>query len=329
LERGASVQVLALPNEDTTELADLDVAVFRGDILRPDTLTAPMAGVDCVFHLAAMLGLWASLEAYSAVNVQGTANVCRAALRADVRRMIHVSSAMVYDMTGLRPAAEDDRLSPLSEPYSLSKAHGDLLVQRLIREQQLPAVIIRPGTLIGPGDVLNFGRMASRVRAGKGIIIGNGNNAIPLFSIEDMVQGLILAMDSDRAVGQSFNIGHDEPLTQAQYLALIAEEMNVRAPWVRVPYAPLYAAAYLAERVAKASGNRISPFLTRHGVKLYGADNRMSIDKARRELGYAPRVSVRDAVIAACRWREHSGAATLSASIATAGATAGEATSRW
>jgi nucleoside-diphosphate-sugar epimerase len=144
-----------------------------------------------------------------------------------------------------------------------------------------------------------------------------------------MVQGLILAMDSDRAVGQSFNIGHDEPLTQAQYLALIAEEMNVRAPWVRVPYAPLYAAAYLAERVAKASGNRISPFLTRHGVKLYGADNRMSIDKARRELGYAPRVSVRDAVIAACRWREHSGAATLSASIATAGATAGEATSRW
>ena len=322
-QRGASVQVLALPNEDTTGLGDRNVAVFRGDICRPDTLAAPLHGVDCVFHLASMIGVWASMKAYFAVNVQGTANVCHAALRAEVKRLIHISSAMVYDMAGPHPATEDDVLAPLHEPYSVSKAHGDLLVQRLIREEHLPAVIIRPGTLIGAGDSLNFGRMATRIQAGKGVIIGRGANAIPLFSIDDMVRGLIVAMESDRATGKIFNIAHDQPITQAQYLALIAEEINAPEPRIRVPYAPLYAAAYLAERVATASKNRIRPFLTRHGVKLYGDDNRISIDKARRELGYEPQMSVNDAVVSACKWYRHSERPTAPAApIAMSGAAA-------
>jgi nucleoside-diphosphate-sugar epimerase len=255
-----------------------------------------------VFHLAAMIGVWASRESYSAVNVEGTANVCRAALHAEVKRVIHISSAMVYDMTGGNPAREDDPLAPLDEPYSLSKAAGDRLVQRMISEEDLPAVIIRPGTLVGPGDALNFGRMAARLRAGRGVVIGRGTNAIPLFSIEDMVQALLLAMDSGGAVGEIFNIAHDQPITQAAYLSLIARELDAPEPSIHVPYASLYAAAYLAERLASASRGRIRPFVTRHGVKLYGANNRMSIDKARRELGYTPRASVNEAVISACRW---------------------------
>jgi nucleoside-diphosphate-sugar epimerase len=304
--RGASVRVLALPNENTAGLGGDDVTVFRGDIRSPDTLAAPMDGVDCVFHLAAMIGVWASPESYSAVNVEGTANVCRAALHADVKRVVHISSAMVYDMTGPNPASEDDPLVPLDEPYCLSKAQGDLLVQRMISEEQLPAVIIRPGTLVGPGDALNFGRMATRIRAGRGVVIGRGKNAIPLFSLEDMVQALLLAMESETSVGEIFNIAHDDPITQAEYLSLIARELNAPQPRIRVPYTSLYAAAYLAERLAAASRGRIKPFLTRHGVKLYGADNRISIDKARRELGYAPAVSVGEAVTSACRWLERS-----------------------
>ena len=310
-QRGADVRVLALPEEDTAGLGS-DVTVFRGDIRRPDTLAAPLDGVDCVFHLAAMIGVWASQEAYAAVNVEGTANVCRSALAADVKRVIHVSSAMVYDMTGPKPASEDDPLAPLDEPYSTSKAQGDLLVQRMISDERLPAVIIRPGTLVGPGDALNFGRMATRIRAGKGVIIGRGTNAIPLFAVEDMIQALLLAMESDAAVGEIFNIAHDAPITQAQYLSLIARALSAPEPRIRVPYAPLYAAAYLAERLAGATRDRIKPFLTRHGVKLYGANNRLSIDKARRELGYAPEVSVSEAVLSACEWFQLAGPSTSS-----------------
>jgi nucleoside-diphosphate-sugar epimerase len=304
-ERGDRVRVLVLPAEDTGWLEQHEVTVFRGDILDPGTLTAPMRGAEGLFHLAAMLGAWGALQTYSDVNVVGTANVCRAALDAGVSRVVHISSAMVYDLASPAPAAEDDLLAPLDEPYSLTKAQGDMVVQRLIREERLPAVILRPGTLIGPGDRLNFGRMADRVGAGQGVIIGRGNNAIPLFSIADMVQGLLLALDAEQAAGKIYNIGTDQPLTQAGYLSLIAQELGAPAPRRRVPYRALFAAAHMAERLAEVSNGRIPPFLTRHGVKLYGADNLMSIDKARRELGYVPQVPVAEAVRMACAWYRH------------------------
>lgn len=314
-ERGDRVRVLVLPAEDTRWLERHDVTVFRGDILDPDTLVAPMRGAEGLFHLAAMLGAWGALQTYSAVNVLGTANVCLAAMGAGVSRVVHISSAMVYDMASSRPAAEDDVPAPLDEPYSLTKAQGDLLVQRLIREDHLPAVILRPGTLIGPGDRLNFGRMADRLRAGKGVVIGRGNNAIPLFSIADMVQGLLLALDAEQAAGKIYNIGTDQPLTQAGYLSLIAQEIGAPAPRLRVPYTALFTAAHIAERLAAVSKGRIPPFLTRHGVKLYGANNLMSIDKARRELGYAPRVSVAEAVRMACDWYQHPDSWTATATV--------------
>jgi nucleoside-diphosphate-sugar epimerase len=303
--RGDSVRIVALPAENAGWLHTRGVAVFRGDIRDPDVLTEPMRGVEGVIHLAAMIGTWGSIEDYRAVNVQGTENVCRAALAAGAKRLVHVSSAMVYNMAMGRPVTEADPLMPLDEPYCITKAEGDALVRRLIAEESLPAVIIRPATLFGPGDRLNFGRMADRVRAGKMVVIGSGSNAVPLVYVSDMVQGLLLALDHPRAVGQVYNIGNDQPLTQKSLLSAIAQEIGAPSPRTHVPYHLLYTAAYAAERIATVSGNRIAPFVTRHGVKLYGADNHLSIDKARRELGFAPQVALRQGVRLAAAWYLH------------------------
>jgi nucleoside-diphosphate-sugar epimerase len=116
------------------------------------------------------------------------------------------------------------------------------------------------------------------------------------------MQGLLLALDSEQAVGKIYNISNDQPLTQAQYLSAIAQEIGVAPPQIHIPYHPLYAAAYAAERLATLSGYRIPPVVTRHGIKILGDDNRLSIDKARRELGYAPQVSIREGVQLAVAW---------------------------
>lgn len=304
-ERGDNVRVLALPMEDTTWLEKCGVEIFRGDIRIPDTLTAPMHGVDGVFHLAAMIGAWRPMRAYYAVNVAGTEHVCRAALASHVRRIVHISSAMVYNMAIGRPVAEDDPLEPLGEPYSVTKAEGDRIVQRMIADDHLPAVIIRPGTLFGPGDHLNFGRIADRVRARRAIIIGTGHNAVPIVYVSDVVQGLLLAMDQERALGQIYNIGSDQPLSQKALFASIAHEIGVPPPRIHMPYHMLYAAAYAAERIAGVSHSPVPPFVTRHGVKLYGADNQLSIDKARRELGYMPQVPLPEGIRFSAAWYLH------------------------
>ena len=301
-ERGDNVRALVSPTGDPTWLEQRGVAIFRGDIRTSDMLTAPMHGADFVFHLVAETRKWGPMQCSYAVNVIGVENVCRAALKAGVRRLVHMSTFTVYNMMIGRPVTEDDPLAPLNEPYSMTKAEGDKLVQRMIAEDQLPAVVFRLGALFGPGDLRNFGRLADRVRAGKGIIVGSGNNAVPFVYIADVVQALLLALDSERAVGQVYNIGNDQPFTQKQYLSAIAQDIGVAPPHMNVPYSSLYTAAYAAEHISTLSGYRIPPIITRHGVKILGEDSHLSIDKARRDLGYAPRVSIREGVRLTATW---------------------------
>jgi nucleoside-diphosphate-sugar epimerase len=181
-----------------------------------------------------MTGAWRPIEAYRAVNVTGTENVCRAALAEGVGRVVHVSSWTVYGIDLGRPAREDFLLRPFNEPSAMTKADGDRAVQRMIADDHLPAVILRPGTFFGPGDHL-FGRIADRLRAGEGIIVGPGDNALPLVYVTDVVQGLLLALDHEHSVGQAYNLASDRPLTQQQFLEAIAGELGARPPRFHVP----------------------------------------------------------------------------------------------
>jgi nucleoside-diphosphate-sugar epimerase len=300
--RGDGVRVLALPEEDTQWLRERGVKVFRGDVRWPDTLTEPMSGAGAVIHLAGMMGVWRPLQDYRAVNVTGTRNVCRAVLAEGAGRLVHVSSWTVYGMDLGRPARENFLLRPFREPYAITKAEGDLVVQRMIADDHLPAVIIRPGTFFGPGDRLHYGRMADRLRAGRAIIVGRGHNALPFVYVTDVVQGLLLALDRDHAVGQAYNISNDSPLTQQQVLEAIAHDIGARPPTIHVPYRALYYGGGTAEHLASVVGSQRQPVLTRLGVKLFGTDNRHAIDKACRELGYRPQVPVREGLRRAAAW---------------------------
>jgi nucleoside-diphosphate-sugar epimerase len=125
---------------------------------------------------------------------------------------------------------------------------------------------------------------------------------VPLIFVTDVVQGLLLGADHERALGQAYNITNDQFLTQAEFLTTIAEELGVAPPRIHVPYDALYVTAYIAERLALVPGYWRAPVVTRHGVALYGADSRLSIEKARRELGFVPRVPLREGVRCAVAW---------------------------
>jgi nucleoside-diphosphate-sugar epimerase len=296
LDRGDAVRVLALPGEDVSWLEARDVVVHRGDICRPETLAAPMQGVEGVLNLAAMMHVWRPLRDYRAVNVTGTENVARAALAAGVRRLVHMSSSSVYGMAHRGPVDETFALAPFPDPYPVTKAEGDRLVQRMIADEGLPAVIIRPGTFFGRGDRLHFERIAARLQANRSIVVGRGDNLLPFVYVTDVVQGLLLGLDHPQAVGEAFNITTDAPISQLELLQAIASEIGAPPPRVHVPYRALYAAGYAAERLSALTHSTRQPPLTRLGVNVFGTSNRHSIDKARARLGYAPQVSLRDGV---------------------------------
>jgi nucleoside-diphosphate-sugar epimerase len=299
-QRDYAVRALVLPSEDATWLRERGVAVYPGDVREPETLTEPMRNVDAVVHMAALMATWAPMSVHRAVHVTGTQNVCRAALAAGVGRLVHLSSAITYTPGAGVPIEEDFPQEPLHEPHAVTKAEGDKLVQRLIASDGLPAVIIRPEAMFGPNDRINFRRLADRLRAGKGIIIGSGRNAVPFVYVDDVVQGLLLALEHPNALGRAYNITNDQWMTEEEFLRAIADEVGGKAPRVHVPYRALYGAAAVAEWIATLT--RQEPLVTRHGVQMFGSHNPLSIDKARRELGYEPRVPLRDGIRLAGSW---------------------------
>lgn len=301
-ERGHTVCGLVMPTDHaTTWLQERDVAIYRGDVCESSAVAAAMRDVDAVFHLAAAIGVRRPMEEYYAINVTGTENVCRAALAAGVSRLVHISSTSVYKQGLGKLITEDSPLAPLPDPYPLTKAVSDRLVQRMIAEQSLPACILRMSTFFGPGDRLNFGRIADRLLAQKAIIIGSGRNAVPFVYVADVVRALLLALEREQAAGQVYNITDDRWPTQEELLREIAAQVEARPPRTHIPYSLLYGAAYVAEGIA-ALARSAHPLVTRFGVAVYGADNRYSIAKARKELDYEPQVPLREGIRLTAAW---------------------------
>jgi nucleoside-diphosphate-sugar epimerase len=102
-----------------------------------------------------------------------------------------------------------------------------------------------------------------------------------------------------------YNLSNDDALTQREFWCTIAKEIGTAPPRLHLPYRPLRALAYLSELLVNPDDPKRQPLITRLGVELFGTDNRVSIDKARRELGYAPRVSLREGLHLAATWYLH------------------------
>ncbi|HYX50280.1 MAG TPA: NAD-dependent epimerase/dehydratase family protein, partial [Ktedonobacteraceae bacterium] len=176
-QRGEDIRALVLPVENADTLEKQGVEVVRGDITDANTLKPAVQDVELIFHLAGMMGVWRPISDYRLVNVNGSENLYKAAQQAGVRRYVHTSSHTVYGLGYGRFLTEKDALRPDPDPYSITKAEGDRLMRRLMLNSEVETVILRPGTFFGPGDRLHFGRMAQKMKDGKGVIIGRGDNA--------------------------------------------------------------------------------------------------------------------------------------------------------
>ncbi len=300
-QRGEDIRALVLPAENADKLVKQGVEIVRGDVTDASTLGPAVKDIQLIFHLAGMMGVWRPLANYRLVNVTGSENLYKAAQRAGVRRYVHTSSHTVYGLSYGRFLTENDPLRPDPDAYSLTKAEGDRLMRRLMLNSKVETVILRPGTFFGPGDRLHFGRMAQKVKDGKGLIIGRGDNALPFCYVTDVVQGFLLAAYHENAAGNVYNITNDQPLTQQEMFNAIADAVGGVRPQLHLPYLPIYYGSIVAEKVV-ARITRTKPIVTQLGAMMFGSDNRHSIEKARRELGYEPKVDLRTGIKLAAEW---------------------------
>ena len=305
LESGEETRVLVRPGDDMAVLDRADLDIRRGDVADSATLTDALRGVDHVLHCAARTGPWGSAAEYERTNVLGLETLVRATLAAGVRRLVHVSSITVH---GNDVRGEADERAPLRverNPYSRTKVAGERLLERLIRDERAPVTIVRPGWIYGPRDIASFARLAHKIQEKRMLMVGSGENHVPLIYVRDAARGVLLAGGAPLAEGRTYLLVNDEPVTQREFVTAIAAELDAPPPTRRIPYGPAVALGGLAEAVGRLA--RMRPPVMRYGMQLLGGENRFVITRARDELGFAPEVDVAEGVRLSVEWYRAAG----------------------
>jgi UDP-glucose 4-epimerase len=212
--------------------------VIEADIADGPAMLAAAAGVERVFHVAALADIVPSIqkpEAYFRANVDGTFATLQAARAAPVRRFVYVASSSCYGIPDAYPTSEDAEIRP-QYPYALTKWLGECLVMHWAQVYQLPALSLRFFNIYGPrartsgtyGAV--FGVFLAQMLAGKPLtIVGDGTQRRDFTYVSDAVAALVAAADSHLA-GRCYNVGSDNPVSVNRLVELLGASETVHIP---------------------------------------------------------------------------------------------------
>jgi nucleoside-diphosphate-sugar epimerase len=300
---GHQVRAMVQPGTTLAPIAGVDACIVSGDVLDPGSLVAAFDGFEVVLHLAAAVSDLGPRDLFTSVNIVGTENVVRSAAAAGARRVVLVSSLAVHAYTGWRDASEDAPRGGHHFPYGLSKIGAEDAVMAAHRDGTIEGVVIRPGVFpFGPGDERAWLPMCRAIRRGLPVLINAGRARLCTAYVENLCDGLRLAATLPQAAGRTYVVADGVSVTWRELLSMAAAELNAVRPRSAGPawlFSPL---AHCLAGMNSALGWPRRPPLTPYTISLLANDCHFGIDPAARELGYAPRVSLGEAVRRSAAW---------------------------
>jgi len=294
------VRVLCRPGADPKPLAGLDVERFEGDLRDAPSLARAVAGVDRVYHVAAMISIRSGdRDALWDVNVAGTARLLSAARQAGVKRVVHTSSFGAIGHNPHGPSTEEHELDP-NEPatdYERSKAASEVEVKREI-ERGLDACIVNPCATVGPFDFRPSLVGRTFVDFAHGKMKAYLPGAFDWVPMRDVVEGHLLAMTKGGR-GERYLLS-GEVASLDQILGWLAEDTGRPRPSFRIPAGLMLAISVPKDFIEARFFPKKYPRFNQHSIRLLTSGKHGSNQKARRDLGLEPtpiRQAFRDSVI--------------------------------
>jgi nucleoside-diphosphate-sugar epimerase len=301
--RGERVRALVRPTSDTSFLRQLGVELAIGDLTELDSLKRAVDGAGVVYHCAARVGDWGPWRVFQREIIDATSNLLDACRTVGVGRVLHVSSIIVYGRPKIQKArfTEDEPLGQnpwLWDNYCRAKVRAE----ELCRQYPGDLTIVRPSWIYGPRDRTTLPRVLKALDAGRVAILGSGDNLLNVVYAGDVAEGAILAANHPQAKGQAYNLSSEGEITQREFLDLLADLLG--RPRIRrhVPYRLAFWGGFLSEVIGRLIRIRRPPHMTRYAVALIGRSTSFSIAKAREQLGWQPRVGVREGLQITLDW---------------------------
>ena len=303
--RGDAVSALVRSGgEAAAALERSSITVVPGDLRDPAALAAATRGVDVVYHIAAMYreaGL--PHTTYRAVNATAVLGIVEAAARAGAKRVVHCSTVGVHGDIQHPPANEDADFRP-GDVYQETKLEGEELAREAGSRTGIEVTVARPSGIYGPGDrrLLKLFRPIARRRW---VTLGSGEIYYHLTFIDDLVDGLYLCGTHPAAANRTYILAGGEVTTLNALVALVAEGAGVPVPKRHLPVWPFWTAGAICEAVCAPFG--IEPPLYRRRVDFFTKSRAFDITRARTEIGFAPRVGLRDGIRRTLDWYRNEG----------------------
>jgi nucleoside-diphosphate-sugar epimerase len=307
LLRDRGLTVRSLSRSDYSHLRQLGVDQVRGDIADPEAVARAVAGCDTIFHTASKAGLWGTEREYYRANVEGTRYLLDASRATGTRRIIYTSSPSVVfnglDMEGV------DESTPYSSHFEAAYPRTKALAEQAIlaaNSDDLATVAIRPHLIWGPGDNNILPRFVARARTGRLKRIGPSTTLIDPVYIDNAVEAHLLAADrlepGSSVAGKAYFITQGETIRLWDMVdkLLKAAQMGPVRRSISRPMALV--ASGLLEAAYTLSGRRDEPAMTRFMARQLSTTHWFSIEAARRDLGYEPRVSFAEGLMRLEEW---------------------------
>lgn len=287
---------------DRKFLANLEVDLHAGDITERDSIVRAAEGVDVVVHVAGLASDWGPYDRFFSVNVTGTRNVAEAAQAAGVRRFVHISTTAIHGFAGFRDADETFPTPRTVFPYCETKRIAEEWLFDYSRSTPMEITAIRPGNVFGPRDHTFIGKYLDALKDGKIAYIDGGKRWTCPTYVGNLVDGILLACFEPAASGTVFIITDGLPIDWRTFTGKLADELGVESPKRSVPYWLAYGSAFVMETAYGLLRREKPPLLTRYRISNGGRDYHFSVGKARKVLGYEPRVGLDEAVRRTVMW---------------------------
>jgi nucleoside-diphosphate-sugar epimerase len=304
--RGEEVRALVRPTSKIDHLKTLEVELFYSDLNDVQSLKKAVQGTERVYHCAALANDWGDRESFYAANVTGVSNILEAALEAGVSKFIHVSTTDVYGYPNA-PVDETASFQLRGWHYGDTKIEGERLVWSYYKNHGLPITVVRPVSIYGPRSESLVIDIVELLKNSDMVHMGNGKTPAGLAYVTNVVDLILLAADSEKSVGQAYNVSDGSDITWCQYVNRLAEIGGMKSPRIVIPYRIAYFTGWMMEKVYGSLKVKSRPLLTRMAVELFCTDQGFSINKARQELGYEPKVLFEEGIKNTEDWLRKSG----------------------
>ena len=292
------LRCLVAPRSDLTGLRKFPVEFVAGDVRQPDSLLAAFQGVQTVIHAAGLVHSKRTKDFYR-VNTEGTANVLRAAEMAGVGRVIYISSnsAAGVQQSRSKLMSEEDHPKPYKH-YGRSKLLAEQIVQSYFDSGKLETVILRPCWYYGPGQPARQTAFFRMIKSGRPFVFGDGNNLRSMTYIDNLIQAILLAERAPSAAGDSYWIADDRPYRTVEIYGAVAKLLGVVLRPRHLP-AQISWLCEQGDEVLQRAG-LYSTYLHVAGEMV--KDIACRVDKAKRELGYSPKVELEEGMSRSIEW---------------------------